>query len=71
MVNLAFVAAFVVYEAALYVTALAVLGGTEEFTLAIVGRVLEVNAIAMAAMLLVNLTRARVSKEAGVPAMPA
>jgi hypothetical protein len=54
----AFAAAFAVYEIALFMAAFAVLGGTQEFTVAVVARVLEVNAIALAGMLLVNAAAA-------------
>lgn len=64
----AFAAAFVTYEAVLFATAFALLGGTGEFTFAIAGRVLEVNAIAMAGMLLLNAVAAGSSKEAAKPA---
>jgi hypothetical protein len=64
----AFAAAFVTYEAALFAMAFALLGGTEEFTVAIVGRVLEVNAIAMLGMVLLNAVATGHSKEAARPA---
>ena len=50
----AFLAAFVVYEGALFVVAATALGGTEDFTPAIVGRICAINAIAMAALLVAN-----------------
>ena len=50
----AFAAAFVTYEATLFVAALTFLGGTEDFTIAIVSRVFEINAIAMLGVLLLN-----------------
>ena len=50
----AFAAAFVVYEATLFAAALTFLGGTEDFTAAIIGRVLEINVITLLAMLLLN-----------------
>jgi hypothetical protein len=49
----AFLAAFVVYEGALFMVAL-VLGGSEDFTLAIIGRIFAVNAIGMAALFVAN-----------------
>ncbi|MGO9171199.1 MAG: hypothetical protein ACLP7P_04445 [Rhodomicrobium sp.] len=49
----AFVAAFAVYEITLFAAAL-LLGGTEDFTAAIIGRVFEINAISMLGMLLLN-----------------
>lgn len=50
----AFAAAFLAYEATLFVAALTFLGGTEDFTAAIIGRVFEINAISMLGMLLLN-----------------
>ena len=50
----AFAAAFAVYEATLFAAALTFLGGTEDFTAAIIGRVLEINVITLLAMLLLN-----------------
>jgi hypothetical protein len=50
----AFVAAFVVYEVALFAAAVMVLGGTEAFTLAIVGRIFETNSVAMTGLVLIN-----------------
>ncbi len=50
----AFAAAFAVYEVTLFAAAFTLLGGTQNFTAAIIGRVLEINAIAMAALLLLN-----------------
>jgi hypothetical protein len=49
-----FVVAFTAYEAALFVAALTLLEGTESFTIAIITRIAETNAIAMAALLLTN-----------------
>ena len=65
----AFAAAFVAYEATLFAAALTFLGGTEDFTIAIVSRVLEINAIAMLGMLLLNraATATRNSKGAERP----
>ncbi len=62
----AFAVAFVTYEATLFAAALAFLGGTEHFTIAIVSRVLEINAIAMLGLLLLNGSAAIIgnSKEA-------
>ena len=74
----AFAAAFAAYEAGLFSAALAFLGGTEEFTLSITGRVLEINAAVALAMLLLNqaaATRANAAKAGGSrrssPAHPA
>jgi len=49
----AFVAAFAMYETTLFAAAL-LLGGTEAFTVAIIARILETNAIAMVGLLLLN-----------------
>jgi hypothetical protein len=49
-----FVAAFVIYELTLFVAALMVLGGTEAFTAAIIGRIFETNAIAMTVLVLID-----------------
>jgi hypothetical protein len=54
----AFAAAFAVYEATLFAAALAFLGGTEEFTIAIIARVFEINAIVMLGLLLLNYAAA-------------
>jgi hypothetical protein len=48
-----FLAAFLVYEGAVFVFAL-MLGGTEDFTPAIIGQIFAINAIAMAALLVAN-----------------
>ena len=65
----AFAAAFAAYEATLFAAALTLLGGTEDFTVAIVGRVLEINAISMLGMLLLNGAGAQINnlKDQGVP----
>ncbi len=47
----AFLAAFVTYEGLQYITAFAALGGSEDYTLPIVARELELNAIAMAGLI--------------------
>jgi hypothetical protein len=52
-VAIAFVLSFVAYEGALFATAL-VLGGTADFTLAIKGRMLAINTIALIGLLLLN-----------------
>ncbi len=57
----AFAAAFVTYEATLLAAAVTFLGGTEDFTVAIIGRVLEINAIAMLGLLLLNRAGARLN----------
>jgi hypothetical protein len=62
----AFVAAFAVYEGALLVVAVALLGGTEDFTLAIIGRIFAINAVAMVGLLVLN----RVGAVVGVVAAP-
>ncbi|MBV8651183.1 MAG: hypothetical protein JO255_06925 [Alphaproteobacteria bacterium] len=49
-----FLAAFVVYEGALFVVAATLLGGIEDFTPAIIGRIFAINAIAMAALLVAH-----------------
>ena len=66
----AFAAGFVAYEAALAAAALTFLGGTGEFTIAVISRVLEINAIALLAMLLLNAAAAAAagsSRQAGKP----
>ena len=50
----AFLAAFVTYEALQYAVAVAALGGAEDYTLPIVTREVELNAIAMAGLLALN-----------------
>jgi hypothetical protein len=50
-----FAAAFVVYEGSLYIVSAAALGGTEDFTTAIVLRILAINAAAFAVLLTVSL----------------
>jgi hypothetical protein len=60
---IAFIAAFAVYEFALYAAAVTFLGATEDFTLSIIGWVFETNAIATVLLLLG--TRLRVSFGAG------
>lgn len=67
----AFAAAFAAYEAMLFAAALTLLGGTEDFTAAIIGRVLEINAISMLGMLLLNHAGAQISnlKDQGLPAV--
>jgi hypothetical protein len=46
-----FAAAFVAYEVSLYLVSAGALGGTEDFTAAIVGRILAINAAGFAALL--------------------
>jgi hypothetical protein len=46
-----FAAAFVVYEGALYIASATIMGGTEIYTPAIVGRILAINAAGFAALL--------------------
>lgn len=50
----AFAAAFITYEAALFIAAAGLLGGVEEFTSPIVTRVLEVNAAAFGVFLVLS-----------------
>lgn len=50
----AFAAAFVVYEVALFAVAGTLLGGIEDFTPAIIGRILAINAAAMLGLLVLN-----------------
>ena len=52
-VAIAFLLAFVAYEGALFATGL-ILGGTEDFTLPIKGRMLAINSIALIGLLLLN-----------------
>jgi hypothetical protein len=49
-----FLAAFAVYEVALFVAAVAALGGTEDFTLAIVSQIFGINAMALVGLLVLN-----------------
>jgi hypothetical protein len=62
----AFAAAFAVYEMALFVAALAAMGGTEDFTLAIVSRIFGINAVALVGLLVLN----RLGTIAGLGAKP-
>jgi hypothetical protein len=50
----AFVAAFAAYEGALFVAAVTAMGGTEDFTPAIVGEILTINAAAFVGLLVLN-----------------
>jgi hypothetical protein len=50
----AFMAAFVAYEATLFVVAAALLGGVEDFTPGIIGQVFTINAVAMIGLLVIN-----------------
>jgi len=50
----AFLAAFVTYEGLQYIAAVAALGGTEDYTLPVVAREVELNAIAMAGLIAIN-----------------
>lgn len=61
-----FVAAFAVYEGGLFVVAATLLGATEDFAPAIVARVLEINAGAFAALLVLH----RLGTAVGLAAMP-
>ncbi|HUN52891.1 MAG TPA: hypothetical protein VMU42_17330 [Candidatus Sulfotelmatobacter sp.] len=51
---LAFLAAFAVYEGALFVVAATALGGTEDFAPAIVGRIFSINALGFAGLIVLN-----------------
>jgi hypothetical protein len=51
----AFVAAFAVYEGSLYLVSALAMGGTEDFTLAIIARILAINAAAFAGLLAAGL----------------
>jgi hypothetical protein len=62
----AFVAAFAAYEAALFGAAVSAMGGTEDFTPAIVGEILTINAAAFVGLLLLN----RLGAIAGLGAKP-
>jgi hypothetical protein len=61
-----FVAGFVVYELALFAAAFMVLGGTEAFAVAIVARILEINAIAMTGLALINHIGALIARPEGM-----
>lgn len=61
----AFAAAFVAYEATLFVAAFTFPGGTENFTAAIIVRVFEINAISMLGLLLLNRAGALVNNSMG------
>lgn len=50
-----FAAAFVVYEGSLYLVSAAALGGTEDFTPPIIGRIFEINAAAFVGLLASSL----------------
>jgi hypothetical protein len=50
-----FAAAFVVYEGSLYLVSAAALGGTEDFAVAVVVRILAINAAAFAGLLTISL----------------
>jgi hypothetical protein len=51
-------AAFMVYEGVLFAVAIALLGGTESFTLPIVGRIFSVNAVALVGLYALHLVGA-------------
>ena len=57
-----FAAAFVAYEGGLYLISATVMGGTEDFTTAIVVRILEINAAGFAALLAASLLLAAVGR---------
>ena len=50
-----FAAAFLAYEGSLYIVSATALGGTEDFTLAIIARILAINAAAFAGLLAISL----------------
>jgi hypothetical protein len=50
----AFVAAFAVYEGALFMASVSAMGGTEDFAPAIVGEILTINAAAFVGLLVLN-----------------
>ncbi|MGO9674636.1 MAG: hypothetical protein ACLPSF_10810 [Methylocella sp.] len=50
----AFLAAFAIYEGLLFLTSIAVQSGVEDYTAAIVGRILAINAVAFAGLLALN-----------------
>jgi hypothetical protein len=54
-----FVVAFAAYELMLFVAAFTALGGIEAFTADVIGRILEINAIAMTGLVLINRIGAR------------
>lgn len=62
----AFLAAFAVYEAALFVVAVALLGGAEDFTPAIIGRIFAINLVAVVGLLALN----RLGAVIGIAAAP-
>jgi K+ transporter len=64
--GLSFLAAFAVYEGALFVVSVAGLGGTEAYAPAVVGRVFALNAVVMAGLLLLQ----RLGAVAGLVAAP-
>lgn len=61
-----FLAAFAVYEGALFAVAVAMLGGTEDFTPAIIGRIFAINAVATVGLFVLN----RVAAVVGFVAAP-
>jgi hypothetical protein len=63
----AFLAAFIVYEVALFAVAATLLGGVEDFTPSIIGRILGINAAAMIGLLVLDL----IGRATGVAAAPA
>jgi len=65
----AFVAAFVVYEGALFLVSVSVMGGTEDFAPAIVGEIATINAAAFVGLLVLNRLAAIVGLGAK-PEMP-
>jgi hypothetical protein len=61
-----FAAAFVVYEGSLYIVSAAWMGGAEDYTAAVVSRILEINAIACIGLLVLN----RLGMAMGLSAAP-
>jgi hypothetical protein len=66
-----FAAAFVVYEGTLYIVSAAVMGGTEDFTPAIVTRLLAINAAGFVALLAAGVLIAAARVRGAVPARAA
>jgi hypothetical protein len=62
-----FAAAFVVYEGGLYLISATVMGGTEDFAMPIVVRILEINAAAFVGLMAATLLLPAATGEAGVP----
>jgi hypothetical protein len=67
--TVAFLAAFAVYEGVLFVLAVALLGGTEDFTPTIIGEIFAINAAALLGLFAVSRIGAAIGL-AAAPAMP-